>query len=134
MLSCHVRNPRDSLLADEGSAGLWSHERLSDKETVKTGRNSCELGYSVKQRQLNFQFRVHDIKVKANRSCKYNDITCISCKTPYTNETQEHTLYFKTLMNKNSQVTYLPNYSDSYCDEVQEQLYISTLISENIKI
>ena len=41
MLSFYVRNPRDSLLADDGSAGLRSHEWLSDKETVKTGRNSC---------------------------------------------------------------------------------------------
>ena len=43
MLSFYVRNPRDSLLADEGSAGLRSHERLSDKETVKTVRNSGAL-------------------------------------------------------------------------------------------
>ena len=31
---------RDSLLADKGSAGLRSHEKLSDKKTEKTGRNS----------------------------------------------------------------------------------------------
>ena len=43
MPSFYVRNPRDSLLADKGSAGLRSHEKLSDKETVKTGRNSCDL-------------------------------------------------------------------------------------------
>ena len=42
MLSFYVRNPRDSLLEDEGSTGLRSHKRLSDKETVKTGWNSCE--------------------------------------------------------------------------------------------
>ena len=41
MLSFSGRNPRDSLLAEEGSAGLRSHERLSDQETVKTGRHSC---------------------------------------------------------------------------------------------
>ena len=29
-------------MADEGSAGLRFHERLSDKETVKTGQNSCD--------------------------------------------------------------------------------------------
>ena len=35
----------DSLLADEGSAGLRSHGthgRLSDKGTVSAGRDSCE--------------------------------------------------------------------------------------------
>ena len=32
----------DYLLADQlGSAGLRSYERLSDKETVRTGQNSC---------------------------------------------------------------------------------------------
>ena len=41
MLNLYVRNPRDYLPADEGSAGLRSHERLNDNETVKTGRNSC---------------------------------------------------------------------------------------------
>ena len=40
----YVRNPIDSLLADEGSAGLRSHEVLSDKKSVKTGPNYCDLG------------------------------------------------------------------------------------------
>ena len=42
--SFHVRNPRYSLLADEGSAGLRSqgtHGRFDDKETVNAGRKSC---------------------------------------------------------------------------------------------
>ena len=39
----YVRNPRDSVLADEDSAGVRSHERLSDKETVNTGQHSCAL-------------------------------------------------------------------------------------------
>ena len=38
----YVRNFNDSLLADEGSAGLGSH----DKEIVKTGRSSCVPCYS----------------------------------------------------------------------------------------
>ena len=44
--SFYVRNPRDSVLADEGSAGLRSHGtngRLSDKGTVNAGRDSCGL-------------------------------------------------------------------------------------------
>ena len=42
--SFYVRNPRYSLLAREGSAGLRSHgthRRLSDKGTVNAGRDSC---------------------------------------------------------------------------------------------
>ena len=31
-----------ALLTDESSARLRSHESLSDKETVKTGQNSCD--------------------------------------------------------------------------------------------
>ena len=41
--SFYVRNPRDPLLADEGSSSLRSHGthvRLSDKETVNAGWNS----------------------------------------------------------------------------------------------
>ena len=44
--SFYVRNPRDSLLADEGSAGLRSHGthgRLSHKGSVNAGRDSCVL-------------------------------------------------------------------------------------------
>ena len=40
----YVRKPTDSLLADEGSAGLRSqgtHGRLSVKETVNAGQDSC---------------------------------------------------------------------------------------------
>ena len=43
MLSFYVRIHRYSLLADEGSAGLRFHERLSDNEKLNTGRNSCVL-------------------------------------------------------------------------------------------
>ena len=32
---------KTSPLADDNSAGFRSHERLSDKKTVQTGRNSC---------------------------------------------------------------------------------------------
>ena len=38
-------NPRDSLLVDEGSAGLrfhGSHGRLGDKGTLNAGRDSCD--------------------------------------------------------------------------------------------
>ena len=80
------------------------------------------------------QCRFNDIEVKADRSWKCNDLTCRSYRIPYTNKAQEHTLSCKALLDSNSQVTYLPNNRDLYCDEVQEQLYISTLISENIKI
>ena len=44
--SFYVRNPRDSLPADQGSTNLRSHGthgRLSDTETVNAGRNSCDI-------------------------------------------------------------------------------------------
>ena len=50
MLSFFVRNPKNSLLADEGSAGLRSdgtQGRLSDKETVNAGRDSCECRFNI---------------------------------------------------------------------------------------
>ena len=49
--SFYVRNPRDSLLVDEGSAGLNSyvtHGGLSDKETVNAGQKSCALINTVR--------------------------------------------------------------------------------------
>ena len=44
--SFYIQNPRDFLLADEGSDGLRSHGThggLSEKETVNAGRNSCAV-------------------------------------------------------------------------------------------
>ena len=44
--SFYVRDPRESLLADQGSTSFRSHGthgRLSDKEFVNAGRNSCVL-------------------------------------------------------------------------------------------
>ena len=46
------------------------------------------------------------VELMVNRLTKYNNLTCKSCKIPYTNETQEKTLYCKTCMNKNYQITY----------------------------
>ena len=47
--SFYVRNPRDSLLADQGSTSLRSHGthgRLKDKETVNAGQKSCAVKQS----------------------------------------------------------------------------------------
>ena len=41
-----------------------------------------DMWYSVKEKQDLFQCRMKDIDVKANRTWKYENIICRSCKKP----------------------------------------------------
>ena len=97
-----------------------------------------ELGLSVKERQYLFQCRTNDIDVKANRPWKYDDLICISCRNTNTNtntiESQIHILHCETLVRNNNKISYLPTYGDLYSEDVQEQIYISNIIFENMRI
>ena len=90
--------------------------------------------YSIREKQNLFACRMYDLDVKANRTWKYNDLFCKSCNIPNEIETQEHILQCKTLIEQNTKVTYLPNYSDLFSSEIQEQIYTSTIICENLRL
>ena len=75
-----------------------------------------------------------DIDVKANRTWKYENITCRSCNKPNQIENQEHILSCKTLLNRNMKLTYLPTYQDLYSGDIEQQMYTSMIMCENLRL
>ena len=92
------------------------------------------LGYSVKEKQDLFQCCMNDIDVKENRTWKHEDLICRSCKEPDIIETQQHILICQGLVNRNMKITYLPTYSDLYSDNIEEQMYTSSVLCENLRL
>ena len=99
-------------------------------EYLKDGEHEL----SVQERQYLFQCRMRDIDAHAHRTWKYKDIYCISCEDRSTIEDIIHILECKTLLNKNEHLTYLPTESDLYSSNIEEQIYASFIIRENMHI
>ena len=91
-----------------------------------------DMEYSMKEKQDLFQVRMKDIDVKANRTWKYEHITCRSCKKPNQIENQEHILFCKTLLNRNMKLTYLPTYQDLYSGDMKQQMYTSIQVKNRL--
>ena len=106
------------------------YERLEMAHYLRA--NSFDL--TVKDRQFLFQCRTNDIDAKANRTWRYEDITCVSCKDLNQIETGKHILECSVLQNQNNIISYIPDYNDLYSTEVQEQIYVSQVINENMKL
>ena len=70
-----------------------------------------------------------DIKMNFKNWYK-NDLNCIACKE--TECTQQHALEYYKLMGKNELVTYIPEYKEIQGENVEEMVYISNLIRENL--
>ena len=104
------------------------HEHFQMEEYL----NENEMELTVKERQFLFQCRVKDIDVRGNRTWKYENVKCISCNK--NDETQEHILTCEILIAKNDEITYIPEYSELYSKYIEDQIYISRIIQENIRI
>ena len=93
-----------------------------------------ESHFSVKERQFLFKCRVNDIDAKANRSWKYPDTYCIACNDQTTIETGRHILECEVLIKKNDILSYIPAYNELFSEDIEEQIYASRMINENMKI
>ena len=93
-----------------------------------------DLGYLVKEKLNLFQCRMNYLDVKANRSWKYEDITCRSCKDQTKLETQRHVISCKSLVNRNMKITYLPSYKELYSEDIDQQMYTSMVLCENVRL
>ena len=100
--SFYVRNPRDSLLADEGSAGLRSqgiHGRLSDKKTVNARRTSCDLLAPLESMTVPDSSLTH-----CGIKHKYSDLQ--STQIPQTTQTTKTTQITQTIQStQTTQIT-----------------------------
>ena len=86
---------------------------------------------SIEEKIWLFKCRVEDINVKGNHRWKHNDLSCFSCKKGII-ETQTHILYCDTLLGKNENVTFIPEYEELYSEDLREQVYVSRLLKENL--
>ena len=59
------------------------------------------------------------------------DTICDGCRIA--ESTTEHSLECQTLLRKNELVTYLPNYTDLYGNDKNEQVYIARIFRKNMK-
>ena len=85
---------------------------------------------SIEERKWIFRCRVDDIDIKGNRRWQYEDISCSSCNMNI-EETQFHLLNCKYLLGKNENISYIPDYSELFHGDIQEQVYISRILKEN---
>ena len=77
---------------------------------------------------------MNDLDVKANRTWKYENLICCSCNIQNQIETQEHVLCCNSLVNRNMKITYLPTYRDLYSDDIEQQMYTSMVLCENVRL
>ena len=71
-----------------------------------------------------------NVNVKANHRWKHDNIMFSSCmKTEI--ETQKHILFCDSLLGKNENISYLPDYEELYNGDLKEQIYVSRLLREN---
>ena len=115
-----------------------SHEKVRhikyESLKMQSYLKSNDLNISIRDRQFLFQCRVNDIDLRTNRTWKYEETHCISCKDKNQPETGAHILECKVLNDKNDKISYIPAFNDLYSDEIEEQIYASHIIGENMKI
>ena len=92
-----------------------------------------EEDITIEERKHLIKCRVDDINVKGNQRWKHPDISCLSCKKQE-DKTHCHLLFCKELIGKNSLLTYIPDYKELYYGDINEQIYVSRLLKENIRL
>ena len=93
-----------------------------------------EEEFLIKEKQHLFQCRMEDLDVKANRNWQFEKLICRSCNDPTKVETQQHILVGTALVNRNMKISYLPSYQDLYSDHVEDRMYTSMILGENIRL
>ena len=88
---------------------------------------------SIEEQKWLLKCRVEDIDVKANRRWQHEDISCLSCNTN-SDKTQINILQCKSLLEKSEILTYISSYSEHFNGDIQEQVYVSRLLKDNLMI
>ena len=84
------------------------------------------------ERKFIFQLRTKiDFKIKSHFRKMHIDIICDGCRIEVS--TTRHTLECVNLIGKNELITYLPNYSDLYGEDEDDQVYLARIVRDNLK-
>ena len=93
---------------------------------------SEDLDIPIYERKHIFQIRTKmHFKIKTHFRNMHEDIICEGCRI--SESTTKHTLECNSLIGMNELVTYLPKYEDIYGEDVNEQVYISRILRDNIR-
>ena len=86
-----------------------------------------------KEAKLLFQIRSRMLNIKMNMKSKYKDnLKCEICEKE--DESQEHMLECTELVKGNDIIMYIPEYGEIFEEDIDDQLYVSRLINQNMKI
>ena len=85
---------------------------------------------TIEEKKWIFKCRIDDIDVRANRRWQYEDLSCLSCNSNKA-ESQIHILECKPLLENSNILTYLPNYSDLFGNDLDELIYVARLLKDN---
>ena len=90
-----------------------------------------ELDISIDDKKWLFKCRTEDIDLSSNRRWMKEDMKCSNCKNIEMD--QRHLLECTFLLGKNKIVTYIPEYNDIYQGNIEEMVYTSRILRENLK-
>ena len=79
---------------------------------------------------MDYKMQKEDIDLNANQKWNNEDKMCKNC--PNTIMDQRHLLECKNLLGKNEIVSYIPTYEDLFRGDLEEQIYISRILKENL--
>ena len=88
-----------------------------------------DIDISIEEKKWLFKCRIEDIDINANNRWKNRDTMYINCLNIDMN--QKHLIECPYLLRKDEMVTYIPNITDIYKKEVEEQLYASRILQNN---
>ena len=111
----------------DGSKGKCLEYSCLEMSECLTSMNN-EL--SIDERKWIIKCRIEDIDLNTNRKWNNEDKMCKSC--PNTIMDQRHLLECKHLLGKNEIVSYIPTYEDLFRGDLEEQIYISRILKENL--
>ena len=106
----------------------WSHTFFMMQKYLKPNSESIK----VEDSQNIFKLRCNMMQVKMNYKNLYETHECRACGE--NDETQEHILKCKILMESNNKVNKIPEYKKLFNGTVKDQLEISKVFSQNMEI
>ena len=117
---------KSSRNSDRAKGKLLEYNELILSEYLSSSENDL----SIVERKWLFKCRIEDIDLNTNRKWNNEESNCTKCINTLMN--QKHLLECNYLMGKNKIITYIPTYEELFRGELEEQIYISRLLKENI--
>ena len=107
-------------------------------KVLHISHNSWRMQIYLKPNQISnveakfiFLVRTRMLDVKTNFRNKYNDVKCPNCTEE---DTQSHLLFCDKLVSASSIVKEVPKYSNIFCNNLDEILKVTRIMSQNFKL